>query len=220
MSEPGIRLFRELKLSSPSGVGALKQALVVSADRPWIHSIEDEEQLYRAYPPGITVALFTREESRGVEPCMLTLLQDLDSLKLTNILPRKIPELGPARYNALIKDFLLKVVQPARELVDIKVGIGDEFLSLQTLLGPGAASALVAFSNGANKATGSSHPLDRKRWFDFILAVDRSPRRPDLEQVLRWLVEAEGWSEETALELIRECQFGLELLQHRVKRTS
>lgn len=220
MSEPGIRLFRELKLSSPSGVGALKQALVVSADQPWTHSIEAEEQLYRGYPRDIAVALFSREGPNGLEPCTLTLLQDLDSLKLTNILPRNISELGPARYNALLNDFLFKVVQPARKLVEIHVGIGDEFLSLQTLLGPRAASALEAFSHGANKATGSSHPLDRTRWFDFLLAVDQSPRRPDLEQILRWLIESEGWSEETALELIRECQFGLDLLQHRAKRIS
>lgn len=220
MSEPGIHLFRELTLTSPAGVGALKEALVASAERPWKHAIKDEDQLYRAYPRDITVALFTREESEGVEPCMLTLLQDLDSLKLTNILPRKIPELGPARYNRLIDDFVVKVVIPAREKFSIQVKLGDEFLSLETLLGEGPASALRAFSSGANKSTGSTHPLDRKRWFDFLLAVHRSPTTPDLEQLLRWLVESEGWPDETAVELIRECQFGLDLLKHRTKRIS
>jgi hypothetical protein len=218
MSEPGIHLFRELKLTSPAGVGALKEALVTCADWPWKHSNEDEEQLYRAYPRDITVALFTREESEGVEPCMLTLLQDLDSLKLTNILPRKIPDLGPARYNRLINDFVSKVVLPVQKKAGIQVSLGDEFLSLQTLLGKGAASALRAFSDGANKSTGSSHPLDRKRWFDFLLAVHKAPLRPDLEQILRWLIESEGWPDETAVELIRECQFGLDLLEHRTKR--
>lgn len=220
MNEPGIHLFRELKLTSPVGVSALKEALVAGAGEPWKHASSEEMQLYRVYPPSFTVAMFAREEFGSVEPCMLTLLTDLDGLKLTNIYPRKIPDLGPARYNAIILDFLTHVVEPARKQIDICVELGREFVSLRTLVGEDAASALIAFSNGANKATGSVHPLDRKRWFDFLLALHKAPRRPSLEQIQRWLVESEGWPEEAADQLMRECQFSLDLLMYRNKQSS
>lgn len=218
MNEPGIHLFRELKLTSPAGVNALKEALVAQACEPWKHASAEELLLYRVYPPSFTVAMFARGEFGSVEPCMLTLLTDRDGLKLTNIYPRKVLDLGPARYNSIILDFLTNVVEPARLQIDICVELGREFLSLRTALGQDAASALIAFSKGANKSTGSAHPLDRKRWFDFLLALHKAPRRPGLEQIQRWLVESEGWSEEAADQLIRECQFSLDLLMYQDKQ--
>lgn len=220
MSEPKIHLFRELLLASPAGPGPLKEALIASAQQPWKHAIDEEISLYRGYPNSISVLLLTREESDGVDACMLTMLQDVEGLKLTNILPRKIHELGPARYNAIIDDFLEMVVAPAKKKIAIETRIGDEFLSLETVMGKEAANALKAFSKSANKLTGTSHPFDQKRWFEFLLAVDRVGAKPDLEQLFRWFVESEGWPKEAAYLLVEQYQFGTSLLAYRSNSSS
>ena len=74
------------------------------------------------------------------------------------------------------------------------------------------ADALRRFSAAANKATGSSHPLDRTRWFAFLLSVHGVTPSLDADRLARWLVEVEGWSDDKAHDLVVEYEFGLALL--------
>ena len=72
------------------------------------------------------------------------------------------------------------------------------------------------FSTCANKSTGSIHPLDRKRWFDFIcLAYKNNDYRELSESYLEvFLVEEFGWSQKWASKLASEYYFGINLLKH------
>lgn len=83
-----------------------------------------------------------------------------------------------------------------------------------------AEEALHNFSILANKATGSSHPRDQERWFQFIFAAYRAPQQLDIDNLMRWLVEIEGWSDEKAHDLVIEYEFGLALLkEYNIYRT-
>ena len=56
-----------------------------------------------------------------------------------------------------------------------------------------AADALRMFSVGANKSTGSSHPSDQERWFQFLFAAYRAQGEFDPYLLRRWLEEVEKW---------------------------
>jgi hypothetical protein len=74
------------------------------------------------------------------------------------------------------------------------------------------ASALKCFSSLANKSTGRSHPLDEERWLDFIIAAHRGGRPLDPEQLSRWLIQVERWSDYIAQDLASDYSMGMALL--------
>ena len=59
----------------------------------------------------------------------------------------------------------------------------------------------------------SSHPMDERRWFDFIIAVHRSGKRVGTDHLARWLEDVEGWDERSANKLASEFERGMALLE-------
>ena len=55
--------------------------------------------------------------------------------------------------------------------------------------------------------------MDKERWFEFLIASYRASKRLDAGQLVRWLVEVDGWSSEVAEELAMDYEFALELLK-------
>ena len=85
-------------------------------------------------------------------------------------------------------------------------------------------------SNNANKSTGSSHPFDQERWFDFICQTVDDDRIFDyttlanfLQDETYWGKKSEefigvigefSWDEEHAYELASEYERACEILQY------
>ena len=76
-----------------------------------------------------------------------------------------------------------------------------------------AADALRRFSSLANKATGSSHPSDRERWFAFLIAAHCDRGSLNAGRLERWLIESERWPIESAQGLAVEYELALDLLE-------
>jgi hypothetical protein len=72
---------------------------------------------------------------------------------------------------------------------------------------------LRRFSRSANKSTGAAHPWTGARWYAFIIATHHTSKRLDTDQLVRWLVEVEHWSEDIAHELAIDYEFALGLLE-------
>src|SRR5436190_867887 len=65
--------------------------------------------------------------------------------------------------------------------------LGEDVIDLQADLGETVFRALVAFSRSANRTTGSSHPMDRERWFAFLVAAHRSHVDLSVDVLAKWL---------------------------------
>ena len=94
----------------------------------------------------------------------------------------------------------------------------------------GIIDKLKAFCNGANKSTGSSHPCDQERWFDFIcqtvddgMMFDYSTLADFLQDESYWGKKDPGflgvmgsfaWDEEHAYQLAAEYENACILLQY------
>lgn len=69
------------------------------------------------------------------------------------------------------------------------------------------------FSSAANKSTGSTHPYDRQRWFEFITLIHKSEKNISPEEVQKFLTE-DGWTEDFSFELACEFEYSLDLLEY------
>jgi hypothetical protein len=162
-------------------------------------------------PNGAVIA-FEREGDGGVEPVALFLWSRAEGYEVTNIVPRNVGELGEHRYNIALRDFVERVATPAAAEAGFTVEITPANQGLDDWLPGDAADALRHFSSAANKATGSSHSMDRQRWFNFLLEAHRSHGSLNTHKLVRWLTEIEHWSDEKADDLAVQYEFALGLL--------
>ena len=91
-------------------------------------------------------------------------------VKVCNIVPLQKNQLTIDEYNQLLDLFYNDIARVYGETHDdIKV-VGPSSGQFNPLdyISEEALKKLTLFCNAANKSTGSSHPCDEERWFDFI----------------------------------------------------
>lgn len=205
-------VFQDLHLRGPaSASAALHQSLKDHAVAPWRFAAEKEEQL-RAMGEESNALAFERTKTPGFEAAGLVLLASGDGMEVVNIVPLEVGELSYRAYNAILEDFAERVAAPAAKVAGYHVELSSGTLQLDDEVPPNVGEALRRFSALANKSTGASHPLDRDRWFDFIILAHRSGARLDASTLARWLSESEGWPEDEARDLAGEYERARELL--------
>lgn len=146
--------------------------------------------------------LFLRDKSPGV-------------LYVPNVISPARDRLNYDQYNDTLKSFRDSVLARIEPQDSIEYDLTGETIDLSTQLPNEVYKRLRAFSVAANKNTGSSHPFDRERWMDFLIATveARAPLNP--QTLARWLVEESQWDADQASRLAEEYEFGRELLERR-----
>jgi hypothetical protein len=198
-----VQVFQDLYLRHPMGSKTIRSALLKAATGRWIHS-DLKEKSIRDTTGGqpVDVMAFERPATQELQGVTLWMFEDdKGGYKVSNVVPIQQGELGVAGYNAALADFESTVVSPIIRSSGIEL-----------VLDSATSSALKRFSSLANKSTGRSHPLDEERWLDFIISAHRGGRPLDPEQLLRWLIEVERWSDDIAHDLASDYSMGMELL--------
>lgn len=116
-------------------------------------------------------------------------------VRVTNIVPLQKGHLTIEEYNSVLDRFYEDIIVPNKNrLVGIQVkgptsGIFDplECISKEAL------TKLELFCNSANKSTGSAHPCDEERWFDFICQTVDDNQVFDYDTIYRFLMDEEYW---------------------------
>lgn len=136
---------------------------------------------------------------------------------VSNVLPGAgtgISSLTPHQYHEILESFRDEVLLPVTKGKHLQVYLGDYSVDIEHWLSQDAAKLLRGFSRLANKSTGSSHPLDRNRWLNFIIAAHREQSTLHADELAKWLAESEGWADDMAERLAIEYHFGRDLLRH------
>lgn len=157
-------------------------------------------------------------------------------VKVCNIVPLEKSQLTVEEYNTILDLFYndiakvygemhrkIKIVGPSSELFDPLNYISEEALHKLTL-----------FCDAANKSTGSVHPSDEKRWFDFICQTVDDKMVFDYDTLFEFLQDEDywgkkeqeflgvighfAWDEELAEKLASEYENYVRILQY-YKRT-
>lgn len=211
-----MKTFRELYIHL-NGVDAerLSNELERHSKAPWTRRKDKEEELGGA---GEKPVCFESSKGYSVAPAALFLFpKEGETWWVSNIVPAEQNELSYDEYNFALENFYENIVLPAIEGSSISADLTSNEISIGSVAGVEAEQALVRFSNLANKSTGSSHPLDRKRWLEFLILAHESEADLHADLVIRALTEL-GWSEESAIELGIQFEFAEDLLSYMQER--
>jgi hypothetical protein len=130
-----------------------------------------------------------------------------------NVVPANFGKLSRGEYNALLDDFCEKFLRPAAQVRSLVVDVTSQYRDLSDWIKKPVHEKLNCFSALANRGSGASHPCDRKRWLDFIIAAHRDGADLPVDVLLRWFVEELRWPESVARELASSYENAIELLK-------
>ena len=180
---------------------------------PWRHASNREESALQIGVQDDEYLLFERQADDSLPAVGLIFWREIDGYRVTNIVPIEADQLSHAQYNAALQDFAEKIVKPTTKALALDIEMSADVQSPEDWMSPTSAELLKRFSRNANKSTGSSHPFDRERWHEFIIGLHAERREIDTEKLGRWLQDVERWSDEAAIDLIIEYEFGRDLLK-------
>lgn len=180
-------------------------------ENPWKRAYENEENSKYL---GEIAFCFQRKGDSNLPAAGLSIFQkDGSTWFIPNVVPIESGQLDYAEYNEIITEFYSSFLLPVSERHGIVVDITTDELKDEDIVGETPAKLLKKFSSCANKSTGSSHPMDRERWFAFIVEASKSKKEINTCDLKR-LLHQQGWSEEFALDLVIEFEFGRDLIEH------
>ncbi|SEN38917.1 hypothetical protein [Nitrosomonas marina] len=207
-----MKTFQDLYIYlNDATIEELIEALSKQCHGTWIRATEQER---RSDIVGEPIYCFERKETADMPAAGLSLFSRGDnSWFVPNVVPLKLRELTTDQYNRVLTDFVELVLKPALEGTSTTFEISNDEIFLQNVVGESAARALDTFSSCANKSTGSSHPSDQKRWFEFLVKVSRSGNQLPTDLLIHALLE-QGWSDDYAHKLAIEFEFAQDLLAY------
>jgi hypothetical protein len=212
-----MQVFRELSIrGEPEQLAATAEAVLSSMTGDWARDAETEERTRRGYLGGARHVYCFHCKKRGQRPAATLFLMDRDqkTYSVVNIVPDEVDRLSYAEYNSILEEFFRQFVQPATARTGARAEMTEAEADLERWLSPETVEKLRLFCLAANKRTGSSHPTDRERWYDFIVSAHREGAEFDSSTLARWLHEAGEWDEEWSDKLAIEYEFARGLLAH------
>lgn len=211
--EKKLSVFRDMNLRGPKARRAeLRVSLIAQAKAPWFFEPEKSAEMGRYSPDAEDILVFRRAEDRSCRTAGLTLWSTPDGYYVPNIVPIESGSLTHSEYNAILDDFITTIAEPVAGQFGFVVDASTAQQGLDDWLSADVAQMLRRFSHLANKSTGASHPMDRDRWFEFVVGVHRSGADFSADKLTRWLYEVERWDENSAHDLAGEYERYLELL--------
>ena len=130
-------------------------------------------------------------------------------IKVGNIVPLNKYQLSIEEYNAVLDLFYVDIIAPNQtKLHGIKVvGPESDIFDPLKYISAEALKKLERFCHCANKSTGSAHPSDERRWFDFICQTVDDGLVFDYDTILRFLMDEEYWGRKDARSIATIGQF-------------
>lgn len=165
MTDKSIEVFQNLHLKGRSSASSIRASILAQVQAPWHHDQEREEDIRGHASDGEDVIVLIRDEFDDVDESGMVLWQEGEGYRVSNIVPRNVGELGITKYNAILRDFVARIAEPAASARGFGVELTSPYQSLDDWLDAEPAAALRRFSRAANKSTGAAHPMDRARWY-------------------------------------------------------
>lgn len=214
-----MEVFRELEVTGGGPAQRLSFIDEVSKDLPagWKRDQAIETDLNRRLSDGQKQFAFYISAVAAIAPDLprpaarLFIAVRNNALTVTNIVPDGVAQLSRSQYNSIILEFQ-RIASPAARQLGLETKTTSDQVEISELVSPETWQALKSFSAAANKGTGSSHPMDRDRWFEFLILIHTTENNLDTHFLERWLTEEAGWPDDVATDLVVQFEFGTDLL--------
>jgi len=208
-----MKVFRELKIQGSKV--KIKDTLTKIENRlkdGWIRNRDQENKISSDATNEMYCFSCTDTSSRKAASLWLAYRND-DTLYVSNIIPLNLRQLDVDQYNEIIREFYKKFVAPAAESLTLKHVLTSDTKEIQDWVSTETVAKLQRFARLANKNTGSTHPSDQERWFNFLVAAHAESTTLGPQTLAKWLEETEGWPEEIAYDISIEYEFSQSLLK-------
>jgi hypothetical protein len=208
-----LREFRDLEFTgAPAALAMLGDKLeaALPADR-W----ERQKGKEKDWPPSHiegTGFVFSRRADTLPGASVFVLVEGSKG-RVSNIVPDKYGNLSFDEYNGILDDFLMHGAKPVAQALGVGIKTTAADRPLTDWLSVAAAKKLMSFSVAANKSSGASHPLDNRRWLEFLIQAHQDGTTLEAGTLRRWLIEIERWPEEQADGLAAQYDFSQDLLK-------
>jgi hypothetical protein len=208
-----MKAFRDLKLiGSASEQERLISLIEQQLSNGWTRDREIEAELKSR--SGYDYVNFICSETLSRPAAVLSFIADENGyLYVCNIVPKALEQLEKDCYNSILEEFVTQFVEPAAKGLDIQIITTPGERTIDNSMSPELSQLLKRFSAAANKSSGGTHPLDERRFFDFIVQAHNERALLD-ETELRGLLVDDGWFSRYAEELSSKYLFGRDLLNH------
>lgn len=209
-----MKVFKELEIAVPESrradfISRLEKVL----PKGWKRDQEAESR-----SPGLGKDIFTYfvcEASGERQSALVALVpRDKNTLYVSNIVPCELSELTHDQYNRILDEFATACVVPVASQMGLDNKVSSDQATLRTWACQETVDKFHKFSALANKSTGTSHPSDKERWYEFVISVVRNKDRLDATTLRRWLVQEDGWSKDIAVEMAIEFEQEVGLLEY------
>ena len=181
----------------------------------WIRDTDAEKKTVKLINDDFFYFTCTAKDERNA--VLLALMRrDEQTLYVSNIVPQEPLRLSYGQYNFILEEFYEHFVKPVVEEMGLKASLSSDEENIENWISEESVKKLKKFSVAANKSTGSAHPSDLKRWFDFIITVHHEHNNLDVSRLSGWLIEREHWPEDIVHELAMEYEFAMGLLDFSV----
>lgn len=206
-----IEIYRELSIEGAAEkIDHLMTKVSSSLKNGWVKEVSDDETY------GTKFYVFKCTETTERQTAKLWFARSTPNrLYISNIVPEKIQTLTRRQYNEILIDFFHAFIEPIAATSELKIQLDEDWVGLDHWLDKEAIKRLNAFSNLANKSTGTGHPLDERRWFLFLFYVHEKGGFEEFypDALARWLNEILGWGEDSAHRLAASYERSLRLLR-------
>jgi hypothetical protein len=212
-----MKVFRELFIRGDSArLDAVAEDIGRSLTDGWTRDADAEAHMRSVAVGGRrkVYCFACPRRSRRPAATIFLLNKDPGPLFVANIVPHEKHELSYEEYNTIMEDFFRLFAEPAAERNGARAEMTEPQADLERWLPGGVADKLRVFCSIANKRTGSSHPMDRERWYNFLVAAHEANADLNAPTLARWLTEAGGWDDEMAERLAIEYEFARGLLSY------
>lgn len=206
-----MKIFRELKIGRDSmQINHFINHINNYVNGDWQYEY-DGEYLFFDYTgnhlPQSRISIYANKQQSGF-------------LRVGNIIPLQKAILSVEEYNKILLKFYEDIILPFKNAnPDVIIdGPSDDTFDPLQIISKSALEKLKRFSNIANKSTGSAHPNDRERWFDFICQTvdddkifDYDILKPFLQDESFW-GKNKAWNELFSEQLAEEYELCCEIL--------
>jgi hypothetical protein len=205
-----MKIFQDMSIRVDGDPSAVADRIAAVLPDRWCRDKEREDRT----APSVQSRIYTFVLTQGaVKYALLVLCEQQTSLGVANIIPLQKGEFSKEEYNNILADFV-SVLNDHRFTVDL----GKSEVDLSDLISEIGAKKLRTFSDCANKSTGRSHPMDERRWLDWLLFMVREHHTIDFDDLVYFLGQ-HGWDDETAYKLALDYSYGTRAMEYALENS-
>lgn len=159
------------------------------------------------------LAIYIQEEGLPYSRLIINNDSELNAVVIVNIIPMQesnISKIDCVEYNKLLDSFRNKVFRAIQEQNGNSIKENSEDYEISDII----PKSYQKLNTWLDNYPLSGHPLDEKRWYDFVISLHINQEKLYLDDFKKYIQEQWKWEEETIEKFALKLESHIELLEY------